>query len=679
MDAGKLSPDSPMAPSYRGRRSVFSSKIPVKTLCQGVSVDVLRKLVADVPKGHSYETVALTSTHMTVSQPVLSSRLGTTLRCEGLITTEGPDIATCICELSSETVGMGAVVVSYDTYQIMQQPDTQRKTIQGIWAPIASIMGCDAYVYQRKGMASRSIVVQLGFKSARGNAGIWAKVISNIYCQGILPTPIERYVSRDVMSKLSNLSSRAWDVSSPPDNGHTFTCKPDGERMWLLLYGKIWYMMRPRFNSGVLQWTVSSRSWLKDGAICLIDVEYLARHGLVLIDVLVDIGGKYASGIRDVHWVRDKFSYVAAGHACLNVNVRKYFNTFPEAMHYCTKVSYPTDGVVAIRNGSTEVSKIKTIKSMELLHEGHGVLKSADGIIIANSESAATFRSGSVIEVRFTLDSTTKMPNVLDMFERNDKLIANSYTAVANIISSCLVEQTPSDNERRVALLWCNELRRQLYIKAENKNPNKSIILDIGSGDGQALDVAAPTEDTSYIYVEPDTIKCKSLSRRLCRCELIENAEDIIPYLRSLKTRSIGSIILNNTLNSITDNDEVMDRLCPELKSATCTFSMHFVIKELHQLVAYKVPTYGCAYTYDTIDSAGVLLNTNGVVMRIVDDSTATVAWGGDKLYVEPVTRRRDYAGVAKVIQGADILQLPDGNISPGARVICSKVSVLLP
>lgn len=635
--------------------------------------------MVDVPKGHEYEDIELSETHSTVSQPVTSRGDRVHVKREGLITIEGPHAYICTCESQSETVGMGVALISYDVYDTPQINGPQRKTIQGSWKLIPKILGCIAYVYQHKGSSSRSIFIELGMKSTRSNVTTWTKVISSMYCQGILPSPIERYISKDAMSKFSNLSSRAWDISVPPIGGHLFTSKPDGERMWMVLYGKIWYVVRPRFNSNVLQWVVSSRSWLKSGAICVIDVEWVGRYGLVLIDVLSDIEGNYATGIRDVQWVKDKFAYISTGHTCLNVNVRKYFDTFSEANSYCASVPYPTDGVVAIRNGSTEASKIKAIKSMELLHEGDGVLKSADGIEIARSMSAAIFKPGSIIEIRFTLNSTTMVPDIIDMFQRSDKQLANSHSAISNIISSCIIEQTPGDNERRAALLWCNELRKQLHTRAVTINPNRSIILDIGSGDGQALDVALASEQVSYIYVEPDSNKCRQLRRRLGKCELVQEPADIIPYIRSLKTRSMNSIIFNNTLASITDNDDVMDRLCPELKSATCTFSMHFVVAELHQLAMYKVPIYGCTYTYDAVNSDGILIDASGVVMKMKEDGVATVSWGRDKVYEEPATRKRDYAGIAKFVPGADMLQLPDSVISPHARTICSKISVLLP
>lgn len=679
INATKLQPDLPMSAPYRGRRFNSTQKLSIAPLNSSASIGIVKHLILDVPKDHLYMSTVLLMSHVTSSQRVISSAFcGKSIR-EGVVTLSGPGTSMCLCAVSTEIVGMGAMITAYDKYPVVTNSDTQRNIVRGTWAQLESVESCNVYLYQHKGAKDRKILVDLGIDSARNSSNKWTYVINAMYSKGIIPSSISNYIQRDTISKLSNLSSRAWDVSSPPKSGHIFTCKPDGERMWVFLYGKIWYMVRPRFSGEVLQWTVSSKSWFEPGKITVIDVESVARHGIIVIDVLADMEGQHAPEQRDMYWVILKLSCILSAHKCLDVTVRNYYETFDEASTYSSKVPYPTDGVVAIRNGSTSASKIKDVKSMELVHSGNGVFTAADGHQICSFPDASTFKHGAIVEIRFVIDSITKSPTVLDVFERSDKQTGNSREAIYNIISSCFSTTTSSDTERRPALLWCSELRKQIQIRALKQRPNKSIVLDVGSGDGQSLDAASPSESTSYIYVEPDPEKCKLLRRRLGKCNIIEDPKDILPYIRSLKTRSVGAIIVNNKLESISSDSAVMELLCPELKCLTCTFSMHFIIDELHEFNAFNVPVYGCTYLYDTVNSAGVLLNISGVDMRLISPDTARVLWGRDTSYDEPATTKRDYAGLGKIVPGSDIIPLPDVRVNLSARTICGKVSLLLP
>ena len=103
-----------------------------------------------------------------------------------------------------------------------------------------------------------------------------------------------------------------------------------------------------------------------------------------------------------------------------------------------------------------------------------------------------------------------------------------------------------------------------------------------------------------------------------------------------------------------------------------CTFSAHYVVSDLHHISTnYDVPIYGCAYLYDGASADGTLIESRGVKMKIVHDDTAEVTWGGDRKYSEPVTRRRDYAGIGKVVPGSDVVTLPSASLTPDANSIC--------
>ncbi|KAH8751112.1 hypothetical protein F5883DRAFT_434391, partial [Diaporthe sp. PMI_573] len=184
---------------------------------------------------------------------------------------------------------------------------------------------------------------------------------------------------------------------------------------------------------------------------------------------------------------------------------RSYFDNCEDALKYSASVLYPSDGIVAVRDDSTEILKVKTVKSMELQVCADQRLCTSEGREVLHVPASMTdeFELGSIVEVRFELKSQHTI-TVRDMFVRTDKHKANSTGAVSNIIRSANKMVAPGDNERRVALLWCNELRKTIYVASLNMHSTRSIILDVGTGTGQSLDAIGEHPSVSYILMEPD-------------------------------------------------------------------------------------------------------------------------------------------------------------------------------
>jgi hypothetical protein len=677
IDAAKLDPTSMPGVPYRGLRWPIKRPLHVRVCSAGSRIGSISTVVIDVPRGHEYYDIDLPHEHVTTSHRIMSTTMGgASLEKNGLYSVTGPFQDQCVSEIESKTIGMGISVIEYGTYTPASTTVGQQRTVTGTYTRAPTVAKLQTYVYCASGSSNRKLIVVLSDQRRQDQ---WISVVNSAMLQALLPESASRYVKSDIIARLSNISARAWDATSPPETGHTFTCKPDGERTWLVLYGSIWYMVPPRFRGQVKQWYVTlSRTNTDD--VVVIDVEYLGRHGFVLIDVLTSCDGTAAPASRDMNWVINQFHSINTTYRPPPITVRHYFSLYADAMLYSTSMLYPTDGVVAVRDGSTEILKIKDVKSMELLHDGEGVLLTADGDKVATSTSAASFDKGDIIEIRFTIDKDTREMNITDVFRRIDKSVPNSTSAVTNIISSGFKLKTKDDNDRRAALIWCNELRKSIHKRALGRRDNRSIILDVGSGDGQSLDSMMASQSTSCVYVEPDEGKCKKLARRLNTKRIYTDPMDVIPMVRSLKTRLVNNIVLNCTLRTVTNCGELLLKLLPELKCIVCTFSMHFIADELQDISSvHAVPIYGCGYLYDNINDDGVLIDTSGVVMKVVGDNDAVVKWGGDEEYREPVTTTFHYGGLGRMVKGTDALSPPDVSVNPGAVAICDKVYVLMP
>jgi hypothetical protein len=689
VDPSKLNmssaPKSPHIP-LKGHIRHFSLPLPIAI----DSSRVIRTIYIDIPSHHEYQSLDLTL--MDVTSTLLISKRRDSLHSrensagchnrDKIVPTyksnSGLMQSMFVKYHKSTKIGIGLKLKEYSvynsySYQLKEKTDRDN-IVRGMFVNIDNIQGFKSYIYCSHGKSKRKLIIELGFVSPERN--ILEQIVNTAYNNGLLPKDVYRYMDKNKVTQLMNLSSRAFDTNMPPQFGYTFTCKPDGERKWIVWTGYIWYIFNPRFHGGALNWiwsdTMNNKSYI------IADVEYLPSVGFILIDFLTDENGSSAPTSRDLDWVAGVLSALEAQTSKIPLHVRRYFHTYNDAAEYSKTVGYPTDGVVAIRNGSTEILKIKDIKSMELRYYSDGTFKSEDGIIVTEVKDEYNFSEGDIVEIRFRLLSNNTI-QIFGAFKRVDKSMANTANVIGDIIRSSNTNITADDNDRRAALIWCNELRSYLMRSAVSVRPEKVLIIDVGTGTGQSLDSLALDESVSYILIEPDTERCNMIARRLKAAHIYKSLHEIIPILRALRTRTIQSVIFNCTLAEILESKE-SDILFNEAKAVTCTFSMHFVVKDLHQLyIKYKVPIYGCGYLYDGTDNKGILVKQCGVEMKIVEDGNGYVKWGGDKSYTEPVTRRRDYSGLGIIALGRSSKPLPDSNIAPGAFNICRHVYTLTP
>ena len=78
------------------------------------------------------------------------------------------------------------------------------------------------------------------------------------------------------------------------------------------------------------------------------------------------------------------------------------------------------------------------------------------------------------------------------------------------------------------------------------------------------MDPITLLETTSYLFIEPDKRKCRTLARRMGVGRVYVDPNDMILTIRSLKPRLIGSAILNCTFEDVISSD-LIARLLPKL------------------------------------------------------------------------------------------------------------------
>ncbi|KAL9122212.1 MAG: hypothetical protein Q9187_001229 [Circinaria calcarea] len=595
---------------------------------------------------------------------------------EGYYTVNGPLLGTCTRLESRRSVGFGIWIETYELYNSPVRREEDRLIVRALFEPLSTYKGHRRYAYVDQVSSKTKQVFDLGTKEP--TALLCEQIVNSAYLSGSAPQKLRLYLGEDSISRLSNLSPRGWDASAVPVTGYSIAPKPDGQRVWLIWYMNMWYVTKPRVEPGKLSWSWS-RTQAPTSLPVIIDAEYMPSKGYIVNDFLTDINGAYAPASRDISWIEVNYDALAKLRPPISVLLKPYFRDATEAREYCSLVNYPTDGLVAIRDSSTEILKIKDFKSVELRLDDTMMFCTAEGSPVFRCPNSKNLAVESIVEIKFSEGLTSGSIRIVDMFERTDKAIPNSSAAVSNILFSMSSLNTKDDNERRVALLWCNEIRNFVVNRSKQLSPSKSIILDVGTGSGQSLDSIQQDETLSYIFMEPDLDACKSLARRIRAKHIISSTAEIRSMIRGLKTRSILRIVVNMTLRQLMDDSETFESLLTEVKCVTCTFSIHYLLRDLRDLKARcDIPVLGCGYLYDGTRPDGVLIDCSGVKMKRISDTEAEVRWGRDTKYVEPVTFRRHYAGLGRVLQGSDLVSLPDPSLSPNAVQICRHVFVLV-
>lgn len=588
----------------------------------------------------------------------------------------GEHKGSLVVQRSSEELSPKVTLVTSDVYRAFPGDENMPRERDGHIQDVMSGSGRECYIHSRLMERGYSYTVVVHVRSA-AQADISSSV-SHIHSTLSSTLNMRWMVDSASSSHIHNLSPRAWDVLDAEGGAHVYTEKVDGERCYILVYDACAYMFRKGAGYPLVGWkSLTSRT--KRRKPIIFDVENTISHGLFLIDMLTDPDGNPAPSDRDMNWVLSTFVNASSTVCPLRIRVRRYYAEQARAEAESKKVSYPTDGVVAIRIDGTSAKKIKAEKAVELRVTDSMSLITSDGdVVVKRYPNASNISPGDIVELKFKLGRTGKYIISGAAFKRVDKTDANSTSATLNIIRSFRGVTKDSETRRRSALMWCDSLRARLFLDVLREDSPKSIIMDIGTGTGQSLDVMTPGRGVSYLLVEPDSERAEMLRRRTGGAKVLTEPRGILGHIKHLKSGSETYVIANCQLDDILEDEDVARLLSQELRAATAVFSAQYVIAGLYDLAnVWSVPLIGCMYTYDGVSVGDTLVDALGVEMRRASDSVCTVKWGGDRVYEEPYTTSNEYKAFSSVFSASDVQDLPDREIDELVSDICSKVKVI--
>lgn len=565
-------------------------------------------------------------------------------------------------------------------YQRKQSPNYNTELVMGYECTVHDIVQCDFAVLRvQKDGKNPSIYIYLkSYEDKIELQSSYLSLLSEVLSQYGTERVIKSFVTSETISSLYVRSANAYDSAHPPDKGYLYAWKPDGERYWYIKYGSVWLYCRRLLSGVIIGWNVCNKISAADKVGPVLDVELLIGHPPILIDVLLTEDGKQTPATRSLEDVLEEFKYMKGVDT--PIFVRDYYKSIDDLYKTKNKLTYPVDGAVGIQDGSMNIIKIKDIKSIELKLTDTGDLLSAEGTIVAKSELNKIYPPDSIIELRFTNQGSSKKPVVTETLLRTDKIKANQYTVCQDIMNT--IPEMPDTLSRRSALQWCNSIRRQLYQIASRSTGKGRVIMDIGSGDGQAISDYSDDPTITYVLIEVDKAKCIKLERRLKQPEkgnhrLFIGAENAVKAIGLASNGMVKYAILCANIKDVLKQEHIFKTIKTSVRYCVASFSISHIVPELSDLALNGVDIIGCGYMYDLADKNGILINEFGVMMRKGKNERAVVRWGSDRLYDERAITLNDFKDIFHTRLATNLIPIFDSDNESLLNTISLRVHVI--
>lgn len=579
-------------------------------------------------------------------------------------------------EVGSDVLSPSCSVKHVLRYHVEDESALGSWEIDGLVYPLDLPYGLKGHFYERKEGERRMCTVVVPMESKGWSSA--GETFRAVCFAALLWPGIAGFLGKDHLATINNLSPRAWDSKRIQKKGAIYTPKVDGERVYAVVFPGVMHVFSKSRGYPHIGYKPLG-TWVKGRQPVVIDAENTVSHGIIFIDMLTDSKGRPSPRERDYRWSLEEFRKLGREAGGVPVRLKPYTHSLLEAEKMSALSPYPTDGVIALWPSTTTSRKMKLEKSIELTVTRDGALCTSDGDeVFENVSIPEGTKEGDIMEVRFKLCPGGKDVMAKPIFKRVDKASANSTSAVMAVLSSFGSVRRDDETRRREVLMWCESVKHYLVKSALAKRGSRKVVLDVGTGTGQSLDVLSPNRGVSYLLVEPSAERCEMLKRRTGVRKAITDPREVMSAIRPLKSGAQTYVIANMELSQIVSEEELMKFIKDEVAFVSATFSAHFVVSELYDICSYwQMPMVGCTYMYDNVDVGGSLVDALGVSMKRVSDTACAVRWGRDEEYAEPYTTVQEYQPFCAVTRAIDIVPPPNKESDEDAWDICSKVYLL--
>lgn len=503
-------------------------------------------------------------------------------------------------------------------YNLKVQPDYLEIVETNTFSLIQEADNVDRRLRVSKYISSGVTTSEIELPPARCYQTIIQTLVSTMR-HGLLGSSWRVNISRRHVSDLRQSALPVLDIKSPPGPGHLYMLKADGEMTWIFEYGPVLVHTRSDPKLTVTGFSVIKGDDLPfDTAnISVHRVETLASGQLIYIDTIMRNGTP--SGITR--------PFELASAEFLDVRhfiSRRVYDTYDEAIESSAgEDAIPHDGIVAVHAETSLTYRIKEPSVDMIVCEGllcllSEELASADDDKVQEVGYEAILSSASDMIEGTVYECFLKISNqrwkLTRYIVRTDKVKPNSVKLLLELDRHYMDLDLNASIVQREVSMASFEFRKHVSTRAVNTRKASNLIVDVGTGNGQALSILVNT-GASYILCDP------KLSLNLSRFPTIKaqdltvlSVDDRVNWVRMAhKTRNVWGLFRGTLLDLL--KGKVAGELVSKGVPFQCMFSISHIADDLTAMVRAGSPFIGCTYLYDQMDKDGVLIDRFGIKM----------------------------------------------------------------
>ena len=465
----------------------------------------------------------------------------------------------------------------------------------------------------------------------------------------------EMYMSSYLPPRLVSLctisAASVLDVLYPLEDACVYRAKADGETMWVIEAGYMWYVCRPNDKLEVVSWILRGTSICFGPLVSILRVEQLMNGSLVYIDLLA---------VNSMP-LPPRRKYIPPDLELLSIRspprmiVRLDFDTIRGAQDSMVTSSIPTDGIIAIERDTLLSYRIKA-PTVDLKCTGKHLISGGDIKTRLVMPSISGMRSKVVYEC--TLSGTIANPIVVGYFPRVDKRKPNSGHVTRDVLSR--LENTGNDGKviSRQIQSYSFAVREYTYNVADNLVTSGRAIIDVGAGRLQSRSFYQSSIN-SFLLCDPhlDTL---TLPRGFGTVDATDmDSESILRAIKGLNKGRLKYLLYRRTAEELMDLQGVF----AYVKEYKIPMVYSFSVSRVHGLFDIfsqrGVPQVGSLYLYDDADADGYILNDSGVYMRVLDTpgNVAVVRFPPDHEYEEPAVDSSWFHSEVALVQATQCVE----------------------
>ncbi|KAJ3219734.1 hypothetical protein HK099_004574 [Clydaea vesicula] len=450
---------------------------------------------------------------------------------------------------------------------------------------------------------------------------------------------LRNYINKDFIFALVMNKRAVYDTKLFSRGECIFMVKVDGQSVWLIDGGYLWYICKTNLELDVISFFPKNDLQEFNTRPDVTHCELLINGHLIYIDTVA----RSECTLGKQRPFVDPKQMLKTHRSIPPVSIRIIYDTPENAEAELCITNLPCDGIVGVYL-ATSMTVRKKAPTVDLLAKGDKLLcesKAYNGRAVMQKEEYMV--DGYVYEC--TLDVTDcNVPKIIKSLFRPDKLFPNSYTVYSSVILNASGIKGVHSVIRKNITTFCFGIREKLYSIAKNARTNGKLIIDVGTGRCQSATFLLD-KNITWLLCDPKLSGVHTLRRPIEHNISSEDSDTVISILRSLNRGKIEIATIKEPLSNLLKVPGVIEFITQYSIPIVCSFSASHVVSEINELNESGALVFGCCYSYDKANKDGVVIDKYGISMLIhsQDPYSGTFVFGTDNEVKESVVGRSSF------------------------------------